>query len=219
MEKETIEIRQVTENKKAYLELLLLADEQESMIDRYLDRGTMYVLEDDGVKAECVVTDEGNGILEIKNLAVVPDCHRQGYGRHMIRFLEETYRSRCGILKVGTGDSPLTVPFYEACGYMISAQGQKTMQERLIGELMALPNTAWDAIIQSAHQDPNILQDSETIKVVGNIMKTNVSACSSIGSYFYPQIGKIYLDMLTMYRASSQLIDEAVQRDGMFKRD
>ena len=53
MEKETIEIRQVTENKKAYLELLLLADEQESMIDRYLDRGTMYVLEDDGVKAEC----------------------------------------------------------------------------------------------------------------------------------------------------------------------
>ena len=45
-------------------------------------------------------------------------------------------------------------------------------------------------------------------------MKTNVAACSSIGSYFYPQIGRIYLDMLTMYRASSQLIDESVQRDG-----
>ena len=29
------------------------------MIDRYLERGTMYVLEDGGVKAECVVTDEG----------------------------------------------------------------------------------------------------------------------------------------------------------------
>ena len=72
------------------------------------------------MKAECVVTDEGNGILEIKNLAVVPDCHRQGYGRHMIRFLEETYRSRYGILKVGTGDSPLTVPFYEACGFVKS---------------------------------------------------------------------------------------------------
>jgi exportin-1 len=45
-------------------------------------------------------------------------------------------------------------------------------------------------------------------------MKTNVAACSSIGSYFYPQIGRIYLDMLTMYRASSSLIDEAVQREG-----
>ena len=34
-----------------------MADEQENMIDRYLENGTMYVLEDNGVKAECVVTD------------------------------------------------------------------------------------------------------------------------------------------------------------------
>ncbi|KAI5203671.1 hypothetical protein E4T39_04082 [Aureobasidium subglaciale] len=127
-------------------------------------------------------------------------------------FIDEIVRN---MRKITCDLSPQQVhTFYEACGYMISAQGQKAMQERLIGELMALPNQAWDAIIQSAHVDPNILQDSETIKVVGNIMKTNVSACSSVGSYFYPQIGKIYLDMLTMYRASSQLIDEAVQRDG-----
>lgn len=58
------------------------------------------------------------------------------------------------------------------------------------------------------------MQDADIIKIVGNIMKTNVAACSSIGSYFYPQIGRIYFDMLTMYRASSQLIDEAVQREG-----
>ena len=60
-------ITEVIENKKQFLSLLLLADEQENMIDRYLERGTMYVLNDNGVKAECVVTDEGNGILEIKN--------------------------------------------------------------------------------------------------------------------------------------------------------
>ncbi|KAK8180571.1 CRM1 C terminal-domain-containing protein [Phyllosticta capitalensis] len=104
--------------------------------------------------------------------------------------------------------------FYEACGYMISAQGQKSIQERLIQELMALPNTAWEQIIASANQDPSILEDGETIKIIGNIMKTNVAACSSIGSYFYPQIGRIYMDMLLMYRASSGLIDAAVQRDG-----
>ena len=63
------EIREVQENKKQYLELLLLADEQENMIDRYLEGGIMYVLDDNGVKAECVVTDEGGRILEIKNLA------------------------------------------------------------------------------------------------------------------------------------------------------
>ena len=63
-----IEIKKVTTNKKQYLPLLLLADEQEDMIDRYLERGTMYILDDNGVKGVCVVTDEGDGILEIKNI-------------------------------------------------------------------------------------------------------------------------------------------------------
>ena len=43
------------------------------MVERYLEKGTMYVLEDNDVKAECVVNDEGNGILEIKNIAVNPE--------------------------------------------------------------------------------------------------------------------------------------------------
>ena len=46
------------EDKKKYLDLLLLGDEQENMIDCYLDNGTMYVLDDDGIKSECVITDE-----------------------------------------------------------------------------------------------------------------------------------------------------------------
>lgn len=107
--------------------------------------------------------------------------------------------------------------FYEACGYMISAQGHPNIQDRLIESLMALPNQAWQNIIQQANSDPSILQDGETIKVIGNIMKTNVAACSSVGSQFYSQIGRIYHDMLNMYRASSQLISDAVARDGMSK--
>ena len=63
-----MKIREVNENKKQFIALLLLADEQENMIDHYLEKGTMYVLEDGNVKAECVVTDEDNGILEIKNI-------------------------------------------------------------------------------------------------------------------------------------------------------
>ena len=35
-------ITEIRENKKKYLDLLLLADEEEDMIDRYIDRGTMY---------------------------------------------------------------------------------------------------------------------------------------------------------------------------------
>ena len=86
-----MEIRKVETDKKRYLDLLLLADEQEDMVDRYLERGTMYVLEDGGVKAECVVTDERNDILELKNIAVEPDFQGKGYGKALIDFLIETY--------------------------------------------------------------------------------------------------------------------------------
>ena len=113
-------IRVIHKNKKRFLPLLLLADEQENMIDRYLERGTMYVLDDYGVKAECVVTDEGDGILEIKNIAVLPEHQRAGYGRALIGFLANKYKGRYSVLQVGTGDSPLTIPFYEKCGFVRS---------------------------------------------------------------------------------------------------
>ena len=112
-----MKIQEVIDHKKAYLDLLLLADEQEDMIDRYLECGTMYVLEDDGVKAECVVTDEGGGILELKNIAVVQDCQGKGYGKALVDFLVRTYRGQYMVLQVGTGDSPSTIPFYESCGF------------------------------------------------------------------------------------------------------
>lgn len=115
-----MEIYEVRSNKKQYLSLLLLADEQEDMIDRYIDRGTMYVLEDNGVKCECIVTDEGNGIIEIKNIATVPECQGKGYARRLIDFIADTYKDRYSILQVGTGDSPLTIPFYEKCGFVRS---------------------------------------------------------------------------------------------------
>lgn len=93
-----MEIRKVETNKKMYLDLLLLADEQENMVDRYLERGTMYVLEDDGVKAECVVTDEGDDILELKNLAVEPAAQGKGYGKAMVNFLVQTYKGQYAVL-------------------------------------------------------------------------------------------------------------------------
>ena len=115
-----MDIKEVTENKKEYLSLLLLADEQENMIDRYLERGRMFVLDDDGVKCECVITDEGDGVLEIKNIATVPEHQGKGYARAMLRYIEDNYKGHYSVLQVGTGDSPLTVPFYEKCGFVRS---------------------------------------------------------------------------------------------------
>ena len=113
-------IIEVTENKKQYLDLLLLADEQEDMIDRYLDKGRMYVLDDNGIKCECVITDEGNGVLEIKNIATVSEYQGKGYAKALIDFVVKKYKGQYTVLQVGTGDSPLTIPFYEKCGFVRS---------------------------------------------------------------------------------------------------
>lgn len=127
-------------------------------------------------------------------------------------FIEEIIRN---LGKITCDLTPQQVhTFYEACGYMVAAQGNRNQQERLLAELMQIPNEAWDEIIKMATLNPTVLQDSNTIKIIGNIMKTNVSACSSIGPYFFPQVGRLYNDMLQMYAATSQLISEAVAREG-----
>ena len=60
-------IRLVKSDKKRFLDLLLLADEQESMIDRYIERGDLFVMEEkDEAKAVAVVTREGQGVYELK---------------------------------------------------------------------------------------------------------------------------------------------------------
>jgi len=112
-----MEIKQVWDNKKQYMELLFLADEQEDMIDRYLDDGEMFVLLDPEVVAECVVCDLGDGIFEIKNIATAPAAQGKGYGKALIDFAMTHYKDRCKKMLVGTGDSPLTVPFYKKCGF------------------------------------------------------------------------------------------------------
>ena len=114
-----MEIRKVTESKKEYLDLLLLADEQESMIDKYLERGEMFILDDNGVKAECVITKEADGIYELKNIAVMVGYQRRGYGKRMIEFLFDYY-SDCKTVLVGTGDTPNTLDFYRSCGFVES---------------------------------------------------------------------------------------------------
>lgn len=113
-----MEIIKITQNREQYLPLLLLADEQYEMLLKYLHRGDMYAMCEGGAAvAVCIVTDEGGGVAEIKNLAVAPRYRRTGCGRRMVEFIKGICRGTHSRLQVGTGDSPLTVPFYEACGF------------------------------------------------------------------------------------------------------
>ena len=114
-----MQIRLVSTSKKRFLPLLLLADEQESMIDRYLERGDLYVMYDKLFTepvAVAVVTDEGKGIRELKNLAVAPHWQRKGYGRQMVEYLCQRYQNVCHTLTVGTGDSHIPFHFIRTAG-------------------------------------------------------------------------------------------------------
>ncbi len=115
-----MEIKQINENKKQFLGLLLLADEQEDMIDRYLERGDLFALYDGGLKSVCVVTDEGAGVYEIKNLATYPEHQGKGYGRAIVEYVSAYYAGKGKKMLVGTGDGTQTVRFYEKCGFQSS---------------------------------------------------------------------------------------------------
>jgi len=110
----------ILDNKKQFLDLLLLADEQEDMIDKYLDRGDMFALYDGDLKSLCVVTREDDGIYELKNIATYEKYQGQGYGRQLVKFIFEYYKGKCKTMLVGTGDSPLTIQFYKNCGFIMS---------------------------------------------------------------------------------------------------
>jgi GNAT superfamily N-acetyltransferase len=113
-----MEIVKIKNNDKTkYMDLLLIADEQVSMIEKYLYRGEMFALCDDDVKAICVVTQEQSGVYEIKNIVTVPEYQRKGYGQYLISFVADYYKDSGSELYVGTGNSPMILDFYEKCGF------------------------------------------------------------------------------------------------------
>lgn len=98
-----MEIKEIRSRKKEFLPLLLMGDEEERMIDRYLERGTLYAAEiGKETAAVCVVTEE-EGFAEVKNLAVAPEWRRQGVGRALLEWAGASYRDRYTRLRLGTG--------------------------------------------------------------------------------------------------------------------
>ncbi|RKP35256.1 CRM1 C terminal-domain-containing protein [Dimargaris cristalligena] len=108
-----------------------------------------------------------------------------------------------------------THTFYEAVGQMISAQTNASVQEQLVVNYMKLPNQAWFSIIEAVKKDITVLNNPNNIKVLANVLKTNVAACRAVGPGFLSQIGRIYVDMLSLYSNVSAAISREVDEKGM----
>ena len=115
-----LKIEKITENKKQFLDLLLLADEQEDMIDKYLPDGDLFALYDGDLKSVCVVVQINKETCELKNIATYQKYQGKGYGRALIRFISDFYRNNYKTMLVGTGETPAILSFYESCGFEIS---------------------------------------------------------------------------------------------------
>jgi len=104
--------------------------------------------------------------------------------------------------------------FYEAVGHMISASTDQQQQETLIEKYMQLPNQVWDDIINQASRNVEVLKEPEAVKQLGSILKTNVRACKALGHPYVLQLGRIYLDMLNVYKVMSENITSAIRHNG-----
>ncbi|XP_048325788.1 protein EXPORTIN 1A isoform X1 [Ziziphus jujuba] len=106
--------------------------------------------------------------------------------------------------------------FYESVGHMIQAESDPQKRDEYLQRLMELPNQKWAEIIGQARLSVDFLKDQEVIRTVLNILQTNTSVASSLGTYFLPQISLIFLDMLNVYRMYSELISNSIAEGGPF---
>lgn len=112
-----MKIEKITENKKKYLDLLLLADEQENMIDKYLNDGDLFALFDGDLKSVCVVLPIDAETCELKNIATYEKYQGKGYGKSLISFISALYKDSYKTMLVGTGETPAILSFYGSCGF------------------------------------------------------------------------------------------------------
>ena len=115
-----MEIKMINQDKKQFMDLLLIADESEAMIDKYLERGDLFALYDHELKSVCVVTGEGADTCELKNIATCEKWRSAGYGSKLIQYIGAFYKDQYKAMIVGTGDVPKSIRFYEKNGFSIS---------------------------------------------------------------------------------------------------
>ena len=115
-----MEIKKIIENKGLFMNLLLLGDEQESMILKYLERGELFALYDTDLKTVCVVTQEDENTCEIKNIATYEKEQEKGYGSLMIKHIIDYYKDKCDTLLLGTGEDDKILSFYKKHGFVYS---------------------------------------------------------------------------------------------------
>ncbi|MCM1094581.1 MAG: bifunctional GrpB family protein/GNAT family N-acetyltransferase [Lachnospiraceae bacterium] len=113
-----LKIDQVSSGIERLMPLLLIGDESEEMIGKYLPDSIVFVGMIGCMEiAVCAAMVEPDGWIEIKNLAVAPEMRRRGIGKAMLSHVESVFKGKK--FRLGTGETPSTLRFYQSCGYSV----------------------------------------------------------------------------------------------------
>jgi len=109
-------IQKVEEGKEKHINLLLEADPQIELINKYISDGDMYIgILNDEVICEVVVTKVNNDECELKNIATLEKFRGKGYATQIIKYVFEEYKKKYKRIIVGTSEN--MIPFYVLNGF------------------------------------------------------------------------------------------------------
>lgn len=111
-----MKIEKIEQQKKDFLPLLLLADD-EPHIEQYLEESELFVLSDPHPIGVFVINNKEGGLFEIENFAIAEEFQKRGYGRKFMVEMMKLYQNKAEQIIVGTDDVSGNVQFYEKCGF------------------------------------------------------------------------------------------------------
>ena len=110
--------------RKNYLNYLLLADESEEVVNTYLNDGEMFAIQyNQEIAGAALFTFHPNYVVELKNIALNPACQGKGAGKLVVCKAFAYYKER-GFRKmiVGTANSSIgNLAFYQKAGFRMTA--------------------------------------------------------------------------------------------------
>jgi len=112
-------VKEIFKNKENFMDILLIGDEEESMVCKYLNAGNLYALYDsDILKSICVTLPLNQDTIEIKNLATYPKFQNRGCATFLLNFIFEKYKEDFKYIILGTGENEKTLKFYHSFGFV-----------------------------------------------------------------------------------------------------
>ncbi len=118
-----LKIEKLLDSEAIPYDLLLSADPNRDLVDKYLKEGECFVAKNKNsvIVGEYVLINKSDKIYEITNIAVYPKYQGKGYGKMLVLDAISRARDCCATkIEIGTGNSSLSqLALYQKCGFRI----------------------------------------------------------------------------------------------------